>query len=358
MLIARAPVRVSFGGGGTDLAAYYQPYGGMVVSAAINKYFYTMISAARPGDGVQIVSSDYHTFYRHDPGQPVFWKAGLELPRAALSHFGVEREYNVFLASEVPPGTGLGSSGSVAVTLVRALSTLCDIPLSRHEIAETAAHIEIEKLGLPVGKQDQYIAAFGGVNVIRFGDDGVTVQPLQASDDTLRQLEERLLLFFTGSTRESSNILHQQKRASEAGRGPVVEALHVIKALAEEMRAMLEAGDVDGFGQLMDEGWQQKKRLAPNVSNTAIDGYYALAREHGAVGGKVTGAGGGGFLMLYCPPGRQADVTQALEGEGLVRMNFVFDYQGATVVLNTLPRANGWYSRPAWFTQATAMAHR
>ena len=134
MLIARAPVRVSFGGGGTDLAAYYQPYGGMVVSAAINKYFYTMISAARPGDSVQIVSSDYHTFYRHDLGQPVFWKAGLELPRAVLSHFGVEREYNVFLASEVPPGTGLGSSGSVAVTLVRALSTLCDIPLSRRSL--------------------------------------------------------------------------------------------------------------------------------------------------------------------------------------------------------------------------------
>ncbi|MFN8496870.1 MAG: GHMP kinase [Anaerolineae bacterium] len=348
MLIARAPVRISFGGGGTDLAAYYQPYGGLVVSAAINKYFYTMISAARAGDGVQIVSSDYHTFYRHDPDQPTFWKAGLELPRAALSHFGVEREYNVFLASEVPPGTGLGSSGSVAVTLVRALSTLCDIPLSRHEIAETAAHIEIEKLGLPVGKQDQYIAAFGGVNVIRFSADGVTVEPLGASDETLRQLEARLLLFFTGSARESSNILREQKRASEARRGPVVEALHAIKALAEGMRECLEAGDVDGFGGLMDEGWQQKKRLAPNISNTAIDGYYALARAHGAVGGKVTGAGGGGFLMLYCPAERQADVTRALEGAGLVRMNFVFDYQGTTVVLNTLPRKNGYHVHPAW----------
>ncbi len=350
MLIARAPVRISFGGGGTDLAAYYQPYGGMVVSAAINKYFYTMISAARPNDGVQIISSDYNTFYRHDPDQPTFWKVGLELPRAALSHFGVEREYNVFLASEVPPGTGLGSSGSVAVTLVRALSTLCDIPLSRHDIAETAAHIEIEKLGLPVGKQDQYIAAFGGVNVIRFNGDGVTVEPLKASDDTLRRLEARLLLFFTGSTRESSNILHQQKRASEAGRGPVIEALHAVKDLAEQMRECLESGNLDGFAGLMDEGWQQKKRLAPNISNTAIDGYYALAREHGALGGKVTGAGGGGFLMLYCPQAKQAAVTKALEGEGLVRMNFVFDYQGATVVLNTLPRKNGYHVHPAFYS--------
>ncbi len=354
MLIARAPVRISLGGGGTDLAAYYRPYGGMVISAAIDKYFYTFISRGAQDEGVQVISSDYRTFYRHDPRQPFFWDGNLQLPRAILHHFGVEREYNVFLASEVPPGTGLGSSGSVAVTLVRALSTLADIPMSRQEIAETAAYIEVEKMGMPVGKQDQYIAAFGGVKVITFSADGVTVEPLRLDDATLGRLESRLILFFTGSSRESSNILEHQKQASEKRDPVVIDALHTIKALAHDMRSFLELGDLDGFGQLLDESWREKKKLAPNVSSSGIDRWYALARQHGAIGGKVTGAGGGGFLMLYCPIDRQAAVTQALEADGLVRMNFRFDFQGATVLLNTLSRTNGVQTQPSWATARSA----
>lgn len=348
MLIARAPVRISLGGGGTDLEAYYGAYGGMVVSAAINKYFYTLISRGGEADGVQIISSDYGTFYRHDPRQPLFWDGSLQLPRAILHHFGVEREYNIFLASEVPPGTGLGSSGAVAVTLVRALSTLCDVPMSRQEIAETASYIEIEKMGMPVGKQDQYIAAYGGVKVITFTAEGVTVQPLRMDDMALRRLEDRLILFFTGSSRASSNILQHQRDASARREPKVIDALHAIKALGMDMRDCLEAGDLDGFGQLLDRSWQEKKKLAPNISSAGINHWYALAREHGALGGKVTGAGGGGFLMLYCPEAAQSAVTQALEAEGLVRMNFRFDFQGAAVVLNTLNRTNGIQASPAW----------
>ncbi len=350
MLIARAPVRISFGGGGTDLEAYYARYGGLVVSAAINKYFYTMIAPGDEDDGVQIISSDYRTFYRYDPREPFFWNGNLQLPRAILHHFGLEREYNIFLASEVPPGTGLGSSGSVAVTLVRAVGTLCDISLSREEIAETAAYIEIEKMGMPVGRQDQYAAAFGGLNVITFSQDGVTVEPLKMSSAARRQLEQNLLLFFTGSTRDSSNILEHQRRASAESQGQVVEALHAIKSLAEQIRACLECGDLDGFGELLDESWRHKKQLAPNVSNPLIDRWYSLARAHGAGGGKLTGAGGGGFLMLYCPVEHQEAVTRALEAEGLVRMNFRFDLQGATVLLNTLAHHNVWHSQnAAWF---------
>lgn len=337
MLIARAPVRISFGGGGTDLEAYYGRYGGMVVSAAINKYFYTMVSPGGENDGVQIISSDYHTFYRYDPGQPTFWNGNLQLPRAILGHFGLECGYDLFLSSEVPPGTGLGSSGSVAVTLVRALSTLCGVTLSRKEIAETAAHIEIEKMGMPVGKQDQYAAAFGGLNAITFHTQGVTVEPVSMTKSTLRQLERSLLLFFTGSTRESSKILHHQKRASEENQEPVINALHTIKVLAQEIRTCLEMGDLDGLGELLHRSWGQKKNLAPNITNSFIDHCYDLARRRGALGGKITGAGGGGFLMLYCPPAHQTAVTRALEREGLVRMNFQFDFQGATVLLNTLP---------------------
>ena len=342
MLIARAPVRISFGGGGTDLEAYYARYGGMVVSAAINKYFYTIISPSDEHDGVQIISSDYQTFYRSDSDQLTFWNSNLELPRAILDHFGLQRGYNLFLASEVPPGTGLGSSGSVAVTLVRALSTLCGLALSREQIAELAAYIEIEKLQMPVGKQDQYAAAFGGLNVITFRPEGVTVEPLKMEKGALRRLERSLLLFFTGSTRESSRILQHQKRASEEHRGPVINALHAIKAFAQEMRACLETGELDAFGELLHRSWEQKKRLAPNITTPFIDRCYALARQQGALGGKITGAGGGGFLMLYCPPDHQAAVTAALEGEGLVRMNFRFDFQGARVLLNTLSSAHTW----------------
>lgn len=338
MLITRAPVRISFGGGGTDLEAYYGQYGGMVVSAAIDKYFYTIISNGREEDGVQIISSDYHTFFRHDPGQRFFWNGDLQLPRAVLHHSGVTQGYSLFLASEVPPGTGLGSSGSVAVTLVRAVSALTDQALSRHEIAEQAAFIEIEKLGMPVGKQDQYAAAFGGLNVIHFEPDGVTVEPLKMDRETGRRFERSLLLFFTGSTRESSKILQQQKDASESNQTRVINALHAIKDLALETREVLEAGDLDRFGALLHEAWEQKKQLARNVTNPRIDRCYELARRNGALGGKITGAGGGGFLMLYCPPERHGDVTGALEQEGLVRMDFGFDYRGVSVLLNTLSR--------------------
>lgn len=338
MLVARAPVRISFAGGGTDLPAYYERCGGLVVSAAIDKYFYAIISRHGTENGVQIISSDYHTFYRHDPEQPLFWEGHLSLPRAILHHFGIERGYSIFLASEVPPGTGLGSSGSVAVTLVHALSNLTQRSLGRQDMAELACAIEIEKLGMPVGKQDQYSAAMGGLNVFHFGPNGVQVEPLQLSEDTLGRFERSLLLFFTGSARDSATILSHQKQASEAGEDQVMEALHAIKALARETRACLEAGDVDAFGQLLHASWEHKKKLAPNITTPAIDRYYRLAREAGAIGGKITGAGGGGFLMLYCPPDQQAQVTSVLEAEGLVRMDFHFDFQGASIVLDTLSR--------------------
>lgn len=332
MLIARAPVRISLAGGGTDLESYYRRYGGLVISTAIDKYFYVMVSPLDQADGVQIISSDYHTFYRHDPRQPFFWNGNLQLPRAVLHHFGLERGYSLFLASEVPPGTGLGSSGSVAVALVRALSALRGMDLSRGEIAELAAHIEIEKMGMPVGKQDQYSAAFGGINVIRFETDGVQVCPLEMPDSARERLEASLLLFFTGSTRDSSSILRHQKRASEADDLRVVAALHTIKRLALDVLACLEAGDCDAFGELLHASWEQKKRLAPNVTTPYVDHCYELARRQGALGGKLTGAGGGGFLMLYCPVERQEAVTTALEAEGVVRMNFRFDTIGTAAV--------------------------
>lgn len=333
MLIARAPVRLSFGGGGTDLEAYYAKYGGCVVSTTIDKYFYVFLNVNEDGD-IQITSSDYRTFYRHDRRQPLIPDGDLSLPKAILRHFGIRQGLSMFLASEIPPGTGLGSSGTVAVALVKALSTACGLLLSKGEVAELACTIEIEELGMPVGKQDQYAASFGGLNFITFTKEGVTVEPLEIAPETRRRLERNLLLFFTGSARDSATILSRQKKSSEKDDPEVIAALHAVKELANEVRNCFERGDLRRFGELLDLNWQNKKRFAPGVTTPFIDECYELALAKGAIGGKITGAGGGGFLMLYCEEENQDRVTAALEAKGLSRMNFRFETEGARVLMN------------------------
>jgi D-glycero-alpha-D-manno-heptose-7-phosphate kinase len=330
-LIAQAPVRISFGGGGTDLAAYYRRYGGMVVSTAINRYVYTIVS-----DGVfdsqQIISADYHTFYRRPLSESLIWDGDLALPKTVLGYFGVKTGIDIFLASEVPPGTGLGSSGSVAVSMVAALSAWLNRPMNKADIAEIACHIEIDRMGMPVGKQDQYGAAFGGLNVFTFTDKGVDVEPIHLDPDTLTRLQRSILLFYTGQARDSSKILKRQQSASQEDRPEVIQRLHAIKALGLEIRDALVAGDINSFGNLMHQSWLNKRALVSDISNSNIDNWYTLAREAGAIGGKITGAGGGGFLMLVCPVGAQAAVTDALSAQGLRRMDFSFDFVGARVV--------------------------
>src|SRR5579859_2253589 len=188
MLIARAPMRISFGGGGTDLEAYYARFGGLVISAAINKYFYTVITTDE-SDDLQIISADYRSLFRHSPYHDLFWDGDLALPKAILHHFGIRCGINLFIASEVPPGTGLGSSSAAAVTLIRALSTLTEQPMTKQQVAELASFIEITKMGMPIGKQDQYAAAFGGLNKITFAPQGVTVEPLNIASDVRQTLE-------------------------------------------------------------------------------------------------------------------------------------------------------------------------
>ena len=338
MLIARAPARISFGGGGTDLEAYYAEHGGIVVSAAIDKYFYTVV---RVGDypGVQIISSDYRAFQRQVIPENLIWNSDLALPRAIVNHFGMRRGLQLFLASEIPPGTGLGSSSMVAVGLVKALAALRDETRSRREIAELAAYIEIEKIGMPIGKQDQYASAFGGLNTIRFSRHGIDVEAVRMTPANLNRLQNNLLLFFTGLSRSSSSILTEQKEQSGKKSGVVVESLHSLKKIAEEMKLALERGDLHRFGQLLAESWQSKKLLSSKMSNPFIDECYALACRRGALGGKITGAGGGGFLMLYCEPEAQQGVTACLEARGLSRLDFKFDFEGAKVIMDVAPRS-------------------
>jgi D-glycero-alpha-D-manno-heptose-7-phosphate kinase len=334
MLLVRAPVRISLAGGGTDLPAYYERHGGLVVSAAIARYFYVFLHpTGRPG--VQISSADYSTFVRWSAADAPVTDGLLALPRAVLHDFSADEGFSVFLASEIPPGTGLGSSSTVAVALTKAISTYLGQRLTPVAIAERAARIEIEQLRSPIGKQDQYAAALGGLNVLAFARDGVTARRLALPLELRRLLEANLLLFYTGASRRANDILREQQRSTRAGRAPVMEALHEIKGFAREMLDALEQGALDRVGEILDRSWQAKRRLAEGVSNDRIDALYTLARERGALGGKVTGAGGGGFLLLYCPQERQDAVRAALEGRGAHAIDFHFDDGGAKVLVNS-----------------------
>jgi D-glycero-alpha-D-manno-heptose-7-phosphate kinase len=333
MLIARSPMRISFGGGGTDLEAYYAKYGGLVISTTIDKYVYTIVTT-NEADELQLISADYRSLFRHSPYKDLYWDGDLALPKATLHEFGVARGINLFLASEVPPGTGLGSSSATVAALVRALSTLLEQPMTKQQIAEKASAIEIDKMGMPIGKQDQYATAFGGLNKIVFSKQHVTVEPLCIAADVKQRLERRLMLFFTGSSRVSTTILKHQRKSTEEENTGVLQALHNIKQVAIEMQKCLEQGDLEEFARLLDYAWQQKRGLAPDLSNSFIDECYSEALAHGATGGKITGAGGGGFLLLYCQEHAQEVVTSALEERGLKRMNFHFTQKGARVILN------------------------
>ncbi len=313
MLIARAPVRISFFGGGTDLPAYYLQHGGAVLSTTINRYVYVVLSV-NEGKGLQITSSDYQTFYRHTRGKPLLWDGDLSLPRAVLAHFGIEDGLTMFLASETPPGTGLGSSSAATAALVKAVSTACGERLTRREVAEIACYIEIEKMAKPIGKQDQFAAAYGGFNWITFDRDGATVEPLIIPSETLARLKQNLVLAFTGTAHDSARILARQSSASRAGKDEVISALRSAHALALEARELLTGGRVREFGMLLDEAWQHKRRFAPGVTNDRIESWYTLARDHGALGGKITGAGGGGFLMLYCDDGATPSRGSRVDG--------------------------------------------
>ncbi len=242
---------------------------------------------------------------------------------------------DLFLASEIPPGTGLGSSASVCVNILKTLTSYVQRPISKYELAEKAFHIARNVLGKQVGKQDEYASAFGGLNYITFDSDGNTlVEPVKQDPALLRELEANLMLFFTGSARNSWTILRDQETSTLRHTGPTVEALHEVKALAATMRSALEWGDLHQFGELLHQAWQAKRRVSTKISNAHIDDLYSLATRNGALGGKITGAGGGGFLLLYCEAEHQASVRDAMQAAGVREMTFGFDMQGAHVVVD------------------------
>jgi len=335
MLIVRSPVRISFAGGGTDLPVYYERFGGAVLSTAINKYFYTTLCKRCDGR-IQVISSDLRIFETwRDIRTMDIQGSGLEIPLAILKDLGCDLSVDLFLSSEIPPGTGLGSSASVCVNILKTLTTYLGMPLSKYDLAERAFQIARNRLGRHVGRQDEFATAFGGLNFITFGTDGLTeVQPLEIDTRLLQELQSKLMLFFTGSSHHSWTILREQEKATNSQSGTAVEALHEVRSLADSMLAAIRSGNLNRFGSLLDEGWRAKKRISGKISTPKIDHLYEVARRHGASGGKITGAGGGGFLLIYCELDCQEAVRSALHAEGIQEMAFTFDNSGAHVIVN------------------------
>jgi len=325
-------MRVSLAGGGTDLPAYYRRHGGMVVSATIDKYVYVTLTP-NGLSSLQISSADYSTFVRCEADDSGLDAAELRYARTLLRVFGVRAGLAVFTASEVPPGNGLGSSSALTVALTRALSALQDGHIDGSVIAELAAQTEIEQLGMPIGKQDHYAASLGGLNAFHFSQSGVEVEPLVIEEHTRRRLSEWLLLYWTGQSHNSARILAEQSWRSGADTATVA-SLHRIKGHAEEVRRALLDGRIEALGEILHRTWMDKKRLARGISTLAIDAAYEAARAAGATGGKITGAGGGGFLMIVCPPERCTEVDQALGLHGLRRLDFHLESEGTRVLVD------------------------
>jgi D-glycero-alpha-D-manno-heptose-7-phosphate kinase len=327
-------MRISFGGDGTDLPAYCERNGGLVVSTSIGYGFYTLLNTA-PEDGVQILSADHRTLSLSASQEDLILDEGLQLPSSIIDFFNPRSGLTVFLASEVPAGSGLGVCGALTVSMIKGLSFWCGIDLEPAATADIACQIQIDRLGMPVGRQDQYAAAFGGMNRIRFSSDGVSVEPLRLPPGTEMALQQSLMLFFTGVSRRSSNILHQLRQSIRDGDGEVLSRLGAVKDLTSEIGDALEQDNLSLFGELLHRAWVEKRHLVEGITNPFIDQCYQTARDHGAGGGKISGAGGGGFLILYCVKERQKDVTEALRELGVQRWPLALDHQGVQLMQAT-----------------------
>jgi D-glycero-alpha-D-manno-heptose-7-phosphate kinase len=327
MIIARSPLRITLGGGGTDLPSYYRDHEGFLVSAAIDKYVY--VNVMRPfTEGIYLKYSQLeHVNQIDDVHHPII--------RESLQMLGFKTpQIEITTLADIPAGTGLGSSGSFTTALLKALYTHRKRHLHQEELAELACHIEIDRLGEPIGKQDQYIAAIGGITCFTFHkDDKVTAVPLQISMDTMFDLEDNLLLFFTGFSRSASGILKDQQVRSQKHDEEMLNNLHYVKDLGYRSKEALENGDTNLFGALMHEHWEHKKRRSGGMSNPKIDEWYQLAMNNGAIGGKLVGAGGGGFLMFMAKDRNQ--LRQAMSKAGLEEVRFKFDFEGSKVVLSS-----------------------
>ena len=314
LMRARAPLRISLAGGGTDVPPFPRLEGGCVLSTTINRYAYATLQPRCDGN-IRVHSLDFGVSVTYDSKDKLVYDGKLDLVKAAIRKLLVTERggFDLLLHSDAPPGSGLGASSAMMVALVGLLKEFEHLPLTDYEIADFACVIEREELGIQGGLQDQYAAAFGGFNYIEFLADRVVVNPLKISLDVLNELQYNLLLCYTGTMRLSGRIIQDQVERYERRDAETMQALRELKALTIEMKNALLRRELDDFGELLHKEWQCKKMLSSKISNAQIDRLYEIAREQGALGGKITGAGGGGYMLLYCPAERKRSVAAKLK---------------------------------------------
>jgi D-glycero-alpha-D-manno-heptose-7-phosphate kinase len=324
MIIARSPLRISLGGGGTDLPSYYEKHTGFLIAAAIDRYIYITLHDNFESDLIVKYSKLERVPTARDLEHPII--------REAFNLLGMTgQSLELTSLADIPAGTGLGSSGSFTTALLKALHAYGKNPVHPAELAAQACEIELNRLKEPIGKQDQYIAAYGGITCFKFLPGGaVEAWPLKISEETRYALEDNLLLFFTGYSRSASAILKEQDERTKAADAAMMENLHFVKNLGLQSQKALEAGDLEGFAGLMDAHWQRKKQRSEGMSKPQINQWYDLARANGAVGGKLIGAGGGGFLMFYAS--EKERLRHCMRLAGLKEVRFRFDFEGTKLV--------------------------
>ena len=323
---AKAPLRISFCGGGTDVSPYPEERGGVVLSSTVDKFAYATLRP-RKDDRLRIRSLDYDIVANYDRSK-LEYDGELDLVKAVARYFTLPSGADLFIHSDAPPGSGLGSSSTMCVALVGVFMEWLGIPMTSYEIAEITYQIEREELQIAGGRQDQYAATFGGFNYIEFLENVTVVNPLRIRPDLRAELEYNLLLCYTGQTRLSANIVASQTRAYQAKKQAVVKALDRMKALTQEMKTALLIGDLPTFGKLLHVAWSEKKQLDEKISSSRIDNLYTIARRYGTLGGKILGAGGGGYLLLYVPFTRKHNVARVLEEAGAKVVPFAFTEGG------------------------------
>ena len=331
MIITKTPFRITLGGGGTDLPSFYREHGGFILAVAIDKYMYLNVNTPILDDFVRVQYSKTELVNRAEEVQHT-------LVREALQLFQIDNGIEIVSMADIPAGTGLGSSSSYLVGLLNALHTLTKNPISTQGLAEEACDIELERLRKPIGKQDQYMAAFGALTMLDIAKDGtVKVSHPALSTELVNTLENNLMLFYTGAARDATTILEKQDGATRKNDQVVVGSLQEIKDIGIETGEAIMRGNLRRFGELLDIHWRTKKRLAGAISNPQIDAWYDLARHNGAIGGKICGAGGGGFLMVYCEHNKPR-LREAMVRAGLRELNFRFEFEGSKVVFDIVSR--------------------
>lgn len=325
LIVVRSPLRISLGGGGTDLPSYYSNYEGFLIAAAIDKYVYLMIHRTFERE-ILLKYSKIELVQSIEEVQHPIIREALRIAN------GDDLNLEITSVSDVPAGTGLGSSGSFTCALLMALHVYNRKIITKEEIAKEACHIEIDLLKEPTGKQDQYASAYGGINGFKFNRDGkVEVQPLKLTDDVLNSLEDNLLLFFTGYSRSASQVLREQDMKSREDDRSMIENLNFVKDLGLKSKKALESGDLEKFAELMNVHWEHKKQRSGSMSNARINSIYDIAMKNGAIAGKLVGAGGGGFLMFYT--NENTKLRRAMIREGLREIPFSFDFEGTKVIV-------------------------